>query len=96
MVNKYNVVEILGAVEDIVHSRKNLMDVQKEVVQEDEDVSSSEAAAFEIDEIQKITPEPKEKIEQNDKFAMEEKSSDAIPPETEKLVTIAEESIEIN
>ena len=40
MVNKYNVVEILGAVEDIVHSRKNLMDVQKEVVQEDEDVSS--------------------------------------------------------
>ncbi len=96
MVNKYNVVEILGAVEDIVHSRKNLMDVQKEVVQEDEDVSSSEAAAFEIDEIQKITPEPKEKIEQNDKFAMEEKSSNAIPPETEKLITIAEESLEIN
>ena len=96
MVNKYNVVEILGAVEDIVHSKKNLMDVQKEAVQEDEDVSSVEAAAFEIDEIQKITPEPKEKIEQNDKFAMEEKSSNAIPPETEKLITKAEENLEIN
>ena len=96
MVNKYNVVEILGAVEDIVQSKANLKDVQKEANQEDEDVSSSEAAAFEIDEIQKITPEPKEKIEQNDKFAMEEKSSNAIPPETEKLKTIAEESLEIN
>ena len=96
MVNKYNVVEILGAVEDIVHSKENLKNTQKEVVQEDEDVSSSEAAAFEIDEIQKITPDLKEKIEQNDKFAMEEKSSNAIPPETEKLKTIAEESLEIN
>ena len=96
MVNKYNVVEILGAVEDIVHSKENLKSTQKEAVQEVEDVSSSEAAAFEIDEIQKITPEPKEKIEQNDKFTMEDKSSDAIPPETEKLVTIAEESLEIN
>ena len=95
MVNKYNVVEILGAVEDIVHSKENLKSTQKEVVQEDEDVSSSEAAAFEIDEIQKISPEPKEKIEQNDKFAMEEKSSNAISPETEKLKTIAEESLEI-
>ena len=90
MDNKYNVVEILGAVEDIVHSKENLKSIQKEVVQEDEDVSSSEAAAFEIDEIQKITPEPKEKIEQNDKFAMEEKSSNAISPEAEKLITKAE------
>ena len=96
MVNKYNVVEILGAVEDIVHSKENLKSTQKEVVQEDEDVSSSEAAAFEIDEIQKITSKPKEKIEQNDKFAMEEKSSNAIPPETEKLITKAEENLEIN
>ena len=96
MVNKYNVVEILGAVEDIVHSKENLKSTQKEAVQEVEAISSSEAAAFEIDEIQKITPEPKEKIEQNDKFAMEEKSSNAIPPETEKLITKAEENLEIN
>ena len=108
MVNKYNVVEILGAVEDIVQPKENLKDVQKEVAQEDEAVSSSKAAAFAIDEIQKITPdfeideiqkiipEPKEKVEQNDKFAMKEKSSNAIPPETEKLKTIAEESLEIN
>ena len=65
MVNKYNVVEILGAVEDLVRSKENLKSIQKEVVQEDEDVSSSEATAYEIDEIQKIIPDPKEKIEQN-------------------------------
>ena len=96
MVNKYNVVEILGAVEDIVDSKESLMDVQKKVVREDEDVSSSEATAFEIDEIQKITPEIKEKIEQSDKFDIDKKLSNAIPPETEKLITKAEQNLEIN
>ena len=96
MVNKYNLAEILGAVEDIVDSKENLMDVQKKVVREDEDVSSSEATAFEIDEIQKITPEPKEKIEQSDKFDIDKKLSNAIPPETEKLITKAEQNLEIS
>ena len=97
MIKNYKVTEILEAVADIAQPMQKKKEfVQKEVNRKAEEFSSSEAAAFEIDEIQKITPKPKEKIEQNDKFAMEEKSSNAIPPDTEKLIIKAEKSLEIN
>ena len=57
MNSNYKVKDILGAVDDIVQPIKKIEVAQKEVNQEVEEVPSSKAEPFEIDEIQKIPPE---------------------------------------
>ena len=67
MNNNYKVKEILGAVNNIIQPMEKIEVAQKEVNQEVEEVSSSKAEPFEIDEIQMIPSETEKIIAKGEK-----------------------------